>query len=138
MFLTLLLFPSLLIFLSSYLQLCPFTKNRNCHLNLFFFSVATLNRLGFIDSADLILSVRTAIEEHSFSKNVLPPYNPNSEEVKEECKRKEYVQQRTYEELKEEMHGLNNAGKKKVKRRATNWVTGEAYGIHGPPGDYSK
>lgn len=94
--------------------------------------------MGFIDSTDLILSVRTAIEEHSFSKNVLPPYNPNSDEVKEECRRKEYVLQRTYEELREEMHGLNNAGKKKVKRRATNWVTGEAYGIHGPPGDYSK
>jgi hypothetical protein len=86
----------------------------------------------------LIDSVRTSIEETSFSPNVLQPYNPNSEEIKEENRRKEYVQQRTYEELKEEVRGLNNAGKKKVKGGSANMFTGRSNGIHGQPGDYSK
>ena len=86
----------------------------------------------------MVDSVRTSIEETSFSPNVLQPYNPNSNEVKEENRRKVYVQQRTYEELREEVRGLNNAGKKKVKRGSANLFTGISHAIHGQPGDYSK
>ena len=116
-----------------------FSSSQSCiSFFLFVISVEILNRLGFVDSSDVISSVRTAIEETSLSPNVLPPYNSNSDELQEEKRRKEYVQKRTYEELEEEVKGLNNAGKKKVKRRSTHRVTGEYHGIHGPPGDYSK